>query len=473
MNTVGTVAINEGYGIRGVYDMSFKNKAGKLFKLLQLSFNSFLKSHQPGKGSSYPTADGTFIQLDMTGEWDDAKWLKEFYFLREAGMHYLIVMGTAFTEGNVIKTAYPTNLPDCSMFTKKDIIDTLLRNAEAAGMKVFLGINFNEEWWKKAASDPEWLFAQMQRDNMIADELYRLYHYRYPGAFYGWYWMYEVDNMNFKSKKQFKILAKAISIQLDFLSEHHERLPFMLSPFMNLAYACPGRYGNGWAYLFKHTGLGDGDVFCPQDSVGGGGVGLQDVGRWFAAFRRAVDKKPGLLLWANTECFDHKTWSSAPVGRFIRQMENEKPYVDNLVTFAYSHYYSPNNINPGYHRTYVDYVRTGKLDCQRPDAPETVEIERLDEKCFKISWTPAKDNIGVCGYILYRNGIPVFRTEVQRSYGGSGEGPVTTYMDVLSKKPGSSGITYEARAFDFAGNISIPGRVKKISGYSSNNCFVK
>lgn len=319
-------------------------------------FHRIFERLSPNRTLPLPVAEGSFIQLPMTYEWDDAKWQSEFGYLQEIGMSYLVVMGTSRTDGNKTQTTYPTSLPNCSMISPVDVIDILLRNASKAGFKVFLGIGFNNAWWKKSANDPEWLYWQMQRDNLIAEELYRKYHSKYADAFYGWYWAYEVDNLNFNNRKQQNVLSEALNLQLDFMSASSIRLPFLLSPFINSKYSCPKKYADVWAYVFSRTNFITGDIFCLQDSVGAGGLKVYQIPRWFRAMKKAVDAKPCLQFWANTESFMSNPFRTAPLSRFIKQMKLESPYVDKIITFSYCHYYSPNKVSRDYHKSYLDYL---------------------------------------------------------------------------------------------------------------------
>ena len=62
------------------------------------------------------------------------------------------------------------------------------------GIKVFVGLNFNERWWK-VDYDARWLLEQMEMGNKVADELVVLYKEKYPDAMYGWYWVWEVGQL--------------------------------------------------------------------------------------------------------------------------------------------------------------------------------------------------------------------------------------------------------------------------------------
>lgn len=422
---------------------------------------------------SIPKTDGSFIQSDMVADWDDEKWLKEFDYLKQADMHYL-VMGTSETEGEITKAIYPTHIPGGVMkYPGIDIVDMCLRNAEKTQFKVFLGINLNTAWWKKYASDPEWLYKQMERSNLIADELYKMYHDKYPKAFYGWYWVYEVDNYNFDTKAKFEVLAKALNINLVHLREKNERLPVMLSPYMNSKLGSAKQYAKNWAYFFENTELGQGDIFCPQDSVGGGGLTIDQSEEWFKELRKAVAKKSGLLFWANNETFDHNNWCSAPLNRFIKQMELVRPYVSNLINFAYCHYYSPNNIDEGFHKTYLDYIKKGKLETIAPSVPKIYSISSISSNRIKICWSNAKDDFGIFGYELWRNNKLVFTTMAQRRYGGVQRELSTDYEDTVRRSFIKSKYIYKVRAFDFAGNYSDFSNQSEINICSEGNSICR
>ncbi len=401
---------------------------------------------------SWPIAKGSFIQWDLTAEWNDEEWQKEFSYMIEVGMTYLVIIASITRDSN-ISTIYPSNISNTAMGKKeKDILDLCLKNAEVLGIKVFIGPNFNTKWWKKSAKDTSWLYEEMEKGNAIAEEIYKNYYEKYPKAFYGWYWPYEVDNMNFTTLNQFEILTKAVYINRSFLKKLNSSMCFMLSPFMNSKYATPEEYANNWEYLFQNADLQSGDIFCPQDSVGAHGIKLNEIDKWFSAFRKAVDKKPGLLLWANTETFDSSDWTSACIDRFIKQMKLESKYVDNIICFSYNHYYSPNNIDIGYHKTYLAYVETGILESEPPSAPEKINVTKLRMRgAYTITWKEATDNIGICGYIVYRKGMEIFKTSVKRKYGGK-NGIV---YELFDKPPlGLFEYEYDVKAFDFAGNMS-------------------
>ena len=381
-----------------------------------------------------PKADGTFIQADMVKNWDEEKWMKEFRFLGEAEMHYLVL-------------ASPDKL-------ELGVVDMCLKTAQKSGFRVFLGIQYDDAWWKKGSKDKSWLFEQMRIGSRIADNLYEKYHNKYPDSFYGWYFAYEVDNVKFNRRKKFKLLAEGIDILLEHLRMNGHRLPIMLSPFMKSAWGKARDYAANWAWMFNDTELGEGDIFCPQDSVGSGGLKMNELDEWFGQLKKAVDTKPGLLFWANTENFDHRYWSSAPLNRFLQQMEIVSRYVDNIITFSYSHYYSPGNIDSRLHEMYLEYLKNGILPKAEIEPPEKLRVKRIGLNARRITWDESNNPEGIFGYELFRNGKKVYGTYEQRIYGGKPQGKVLSFVDrnILKWRPW--GIVYEVRAVDFAGNAS-------------------
>lgn len=416
---------------------------------------------------SHPIANGTFIQWWMVEKWTDEVWDRECRILREAGMKYIILAPTAFlrkdgaTGQEKMLTIYPTQQESFEImkgengYDYPDVVEACLKSASKYGLKVFLGLNFSDEWWWKNNND-KWLKKRIREGNQVAEELWRLYRPVYGDTLYGWYWCWEVDDFSFKSRGIWdpkQILADAIKAQIDFMEASGIRLPFMLSPYMDWRLGTPEGYGQMWEFVLANSGLKAGDIFSPQDCIGSRKLTLDNYTRWFAQMRKAVDTVPGLRFWANTETFDISDWTSAPLNRFIRQMNDVSTYVDDWVTFAYSHYYSPNVIIPGYHQTYTDYVKSGILEEIPPTAPEGLTGEFLKDGRIKIAWEPSSDNMGVCGYYIFKNGRQTAKIQALRADRPDlVKSPETSV--ILEENQFWETDVFEVQAFDFAGNVS-------------------
>lgn len=409
-------------------------------------------------GTKKAAADGTFIQPMLCGFWTDAEWQKEITALKNAGMHYIVISTAAeCAPGKAARVIYPTNLPNTERATRgdgipyPDVIENCLRNAEASGMKVFVGIGNNESWWKNKI-DSTWLYKQMDFDNKVCDELWKLYKKKYPNAFYGWYWTYEIANFNYTNAELDEI-ATAMNMQLDHLIAVNEKIPFMWCPYMNAKIGTAEKYEVMWKYIFKQLHTTAGDIFCPQDCVGAGGLTINEVDEWFSALRKAVDTKPELEFWSDVETFDHNDWSSASIGRIVKQLKIEQPYVDNYITFAYSHYQSPTVADSGYQKTYVDYLENGKIETIPPTEPGNLNAVSLDNGKVRLTWNASSDNIGVCKYFIYRNGVKISKKQPEVFYDRKIKfGPKITFTD--EKLKADTKYTYQVQACDFADNVS-------------------
>jgi hypothetical protein len=401
-------------------------------------------------------AAGSFVQSWLCGRWSDARWQQEFAAMKKSGMEYLIIGPVAESEENKTTiTWYPSSLPNTELYGGlygTDMVDVCLRNAEAAGIKVFIGLAINPLWWGPHGEDTTWFYNQMRFDNQVCHELWGKYKTKYPNAFYGWYWVYEIDNVSFADSIEQEELITAMNIQLDYLNNSGEKLPLMWCPFMNADLGTSEDYKNLWINVFSKIHTTAGDIFAPQDCIGAGGLGLSRVEEWFAALRQAVDTKPGLEFWSDVETFTTNGMAGT-MDRFVTQLKKEQPYVDNYVTFAYSHYYSPCNVDSGFDATYRDYVKNGVLESVPPSAPANFKAVSTESGCAELSWDASTDNIGICGYIVYRNGVQISKTQVSRLDGAASVPPLALGLADGSLKPNTT-YTYTARAYDFANNLS-------------------
>ena len=366
---------------------------------------SIQKENDP-QPDSYPIADGTFIQDYLVAKWDDDRWQSEFAVLKEAGMHYIIFAPTLQTdESGINRTIYPGGLPNASEKYTSDLVDACLRNAKRAGLKVFLGLNFNDKWWSPNYT-AEWLYSQMELGNLLADDLVKRYKGQYSDTMYGWYWVWEVDNLNYTTKTRRDMLIRALNLNIDHLNKITPEMPFMFCPFVNYRVGNSGENRDMWQYVFSGTHFRQGDIFAPQDCVGAGGLELGMVDEWFRQMSEAVKTKSGLEFWSDAETFDYRFWTSASIDRFIEQMKIEKPYVSNIVSFAYTHYYSPFQITKNFHKAYLEYVKTGSLTLDvKPEPVDNLMVySDLGGKLI-LSWKEPENTEGLAGYLIFKGDI--------------------------------------------------------------------
>ena len=140
----------------------------------------------------------------------------------------------------------------------------------------------------------------------------------------------------------------------------------------------------------------------------------------------------------------------------VSQLKIEQPYVDDYITFAYCHYDSPYNVDPGYQVTYLDYLKTGSLETSPPSVPPHFTADLQTNGDVTLKWGVSTDNIGVCGYYVYRNGKMISKKQIRRTgkRNRNSEISLTTLTDVYLHS--NTDYTYQVRAYDFADNVSSP-----------------
>ncbi len=408
---------------------------------------------------------GTFIQWWLVKDWNDIKWRREFKAISQLGMKYVVLTPTAFLEKGKdgsysTYTVYPTEIDgfeakkDEKAVPYADTVEMCLKNAQQFDIKVFLGLNFGDDWWKNRGRE-DWMKQRAREGNLIASELYEKYHGKYPDAFYGWYWGWEVDNFHFRTVLDLgdskRVLARTLKLQLDYMQQNGFRMPFMISPYMNSMLGTPSDYARLWKYVFEYSGFDDRDVFCLQDSVGAEGINEKDMTYWFSKIAEAVETIPGMRFWANIETFDINDWTAVTLDTLTRRMKLLDGTVDGHMTFSYTHYYSPNVTASGFHDSLAEFVSKGRLENRPPSTPQNFVID-YDSGDVILKWEPSHDNKGVLGYLVYRDGklISVLK-EGTRGSASSGKKLTTEYRD---QDVTGGEHAYEIKSFDFSGNVS-------------------
>lgn len=419
------------------------------------------------EGNDNVKLSGTFIQSWLCSTWSDERWGKELLNLKELGMDILVLGDSAVKSTSGKWSAfYPSEIDGIKEgYLGSDTIENALRNCQKYGFKVFIGMSLDENWWDKFVYDTEWLYDAMNMCNKIADELYQKYHEKYSDTFYGWYWNPEIWNADvFKSTSALRQtyidnLSNAMNICLDHLEELSPGMPFMFSPFANTELGSADDNYLFWRDLIEQTNFRKGDILCPMDSVGAGGTKIQYLDKWFEAYSKAVAETGKIEFWANCEDFDYTTSGeacTADMGRFSKQMEIAAKYCEKIITFAYSHYYSPYNTITGYNDTYKDYIENGKLESEPPSTPEKLTVE-IKNGVAILSWDESTDNIAICGYNVYRNGELFETIRAGRSDNAPAAPEISTSTsdwDASELLDSTGSIEYAVTAVDCAGNES-------------------
>jgi len=391
----------------------------------------------PAPNLHNPRLNGSFIQSYLSTSFNDGQWRTEFKCMKAAGVDDLFVQSTM--DSKTMVAIYPSRLSGVSM--TRDVIGPCLSAAKVAGAGVYLGLQSNDDWWMNSAWDPVWLDNEANISNLLADDLQR--QYGASPAFKGWYIWFEVDNVNEPTSAEWDTLAAYFKKVCDHLHTLTPGKKVVIAPFYNSSPDAGGMTPDGWQAMWEYIlAKAPIDVIALQDGIGAGNATTSDLPAWFGATQAAAALRNGACeLWADTENFHIDDNSPMSIGELVADMKAVQPYVSRYLSFSFNHYTSPQVVNPFYFATYLDYVMTGGVENAPPGVPANLVGAAVDSSTIHLNWLVPQDNIGVVGYVLYRDGV------------GRRLNSIAAQVDDFSLDSGTT-YQYQISAFDAAGNES-------------------
>jgi hypothetical protein len=384
---------------------------------------------------SGPSIRGSFLQPALGDAWTLEQWHDEFHYMREARLDQMVIQWTADSKEKT--TIYPPGIAGYTQNTKHDVVKRALDAADASGAQVYLGLQINDDWWTNYISDRPWLDNEAKVANALADDLWK--RYGQHGSLTGWYLAFEVDNVASTPAEWNNLVAFYRTVG----NHLHKLTPgktIVIAPFFNpAADLSPSQWETMWEYVLKRSPI---DVLALQDGVGASHVTKAQLPEWFGAIRSAIESsRPSMQFWADTETFT-SDYEPRPIRSIVNDMCAVEPYISSYLSFSFNHYISPQQVNPLYYQTYLDYLATGTVERVRPTTPTDLTSAALDSQTIRLMWVASTDNVGVVGYNILRDGGQI----------ASQRDGTTTFLDA-QLNPGTT-YTYQVRAFDAAGNES-------------------
>ncbi|MEG0230153.1 MAG: dockerin type I domain-containing protein, partial [Oscillospiraceae bacterium] len=204
------------------------------------------------------------------------------------------------------------------------------------------------------------------------------------------------------------------------------------------------------------------DAMLPMDNCGGGGQNIKTLEEWTKAYYDAFQaSKTKLNFYSNNETFvqdnsdplgANPTWGTATIDRYIEQIRITDKYSKKNFSFAYSHYFSPLNGVGGFHETYLDYMKTGILETEKPIAPTKVKTF-YSNGTLSLSWSGIYDNKGISRINIYKDGSFIdFVPIIYDNQNFTNQTPPVKFVDKNFDRTKTT--IYEIEAVDCAGNKS-------------------
>ncbi len=184
--------------------------------------------------------------------------------MKNVKMNHFIWQWTVDSLSTRKWTYYPTALTGFVQHNAYDAVGTSLAEAKAAGLQVWLGLNWTDDWWNKAANDEAWLTNEFDLSNRIIDELWSHYGATYGSTIAGFYLTMEVDNVNFQSTLSQDRMAAVYKSVADH-SHTATGKPVMIAPFFNSTIGQdPQAHAAMWARILTTAPI---DVVAVQDGI--------------------------------------------------------------------------------------------------------------------------------------------------------------------------------------------------------------
>ncbi len=443
----------------------------------------------PAEEAHISALDGSFIQPWLYYGWDDTRWEAEMQVLKETGIDTLIMGDVANQNADDTWTVfYPSELDFLDGYLAYNAVDSFMYYCDKYDIKVYLGMGLDCNWNSDLTTE-EGLSATreyMARCNQITTELYNRYKEQYPDTYEGFYFVTELYNTIYMDTELGLALYtdgmdEMFTAVIDHCTALNPDMPIIFSPYVNIfgygfASINLDRFTEFWTSALTKIPFRDGDMLCPQDSCGGGGNDLTHVVAWTRAYRNAVDRANAirgtkLLLGTNAELFvspDASRMSNPhgvsyvgikTVSDFASRLEKERPYVDSLFCFAYSHHYSPYNVPEGYHAAFTEYLKTGEIETNAPTPPHIVRTECVlseGEQHLQIQLAGMTDDTDVGQIDIYKDGffydyiVPGVNNN-QTGLNKHGDTWIDYEFDVADV---SERAVYEFEVYDVCGNVS-------------------
>jgi hypothetical protein len=452
-------------------------------------------------GNSRPIY-GNFIQQWLYTHWSDEQWEQEFDYMQSVGIESIIVQDVAnfnpYRNGGMWDVHYTSSLPNT--YHASNDLEKIFQKASLHGIKLYIGMGFHPDWWNwnlSQAGDAQKYVDAMTKSSQFIEEVYGQFQPRYPDVFYGFYCVYEIWNHETwdqePARNQYvNNLSSGFNLLINSLNTINPEMPLLFSPFSRTFPWCATKENTQLFYesFFTKTNFRSQDGMLPMDDVGGGGQTLETVEAWTKMYADALQNTGNKLhYYANIENFVEPPadkswdtpgtplyginyWSSAPVGRFVKQLEIAQRYAEKIFCFSFSHYYSPVNNISGFYDAFINYLQTGEIDSEYPSSPSKVYFKKENvlntatsqyANILKITYDGVSDNYGVMRVNLYKGtDLVAYRVAVRRDgFNQISEPPFIYYPEYSA-----DATLYRLGVVDVWGNetVSIPFEIDLSSG---------
>ena len=283
-----------------------------------------------------PRLESTFVQLSRPHTaWTAEQWRDLFSDFRRLSLTELIVQWSSYDD---VSFYVPSQRNEASP------IQTILKLADEAGIKVWVGLAADSTYWQHIQRDPALVDVYLRRlrgkslsvARALASEVRR-----HP-SFAGWYLSEEIDDVNWVDRARRAVLLTHLRAQALELESIAPGVPLTLSGFSN-GNMDPLALAGFWRQLEEAANL---RRLLFQDAIGAGKLDIDDLPPYFQALHDAFSRghaRVGIVveLFRQTSTSPAFAAVPAPIARIRKQLELASRYSSApIVGFAVPEYMS-------------------------------------------------------------------------------------------------------------------------------------
>jgi hypothetical protein len=259
-------------------------------------------------------------------------WLNLMEELKAIGMDTVILQASIWNE--LDECYYPSEYFNYSK--NWDVIDPMLKAAEATEMEVFLGGYGSVTGWR---DDLTAKIIQQEKNNQknCFKELLNLYR----GRFSGIYFAPETAYFGERNLKKELFLNE---LYRDFCNEvkcTDSNMQILMSPATKYFPNKMAEMADSWLAIMQDVPL---DIMAPQDSIGTCGNLLRHQPETYKIWHQ-ICQQQGIEFWSNIEIFERKDQITgtdynvpAPSQRVTAQINHAAPYAKKLICWEAPYY---------------------------------------------------------------------------------------------------------------------------------------
>lgn len=359
-----------------------QRKVAVLILSLLLFGNTFGQVSAQKTGKTVPALNGSFVQNWIALGWDNERWNNEMALLKSLGMEYLVLDQAVEYKGQYISW-FPVDPGDLGVaaggINWGIALERCMNACRKNGIRIFIGTYFNPSCWDGGGiSNPDKakLFLEsVEISNRVMDMIKKLYLTNgtkgdYSDVICGWYWPWEVDDVNFSNQTNLGNLKRGLQSNLTHRNKITPNMPIMMCPFMNgygrqayrpASWMDADQYSAMWLDIFKTVDFRSGDIFAPQDCRGTEKLTIDDVGVWMPKLSKAVsDAGKDMKFWIDVETFG--PIKNTSLTELKASLAENCKYASNLISFSYTIDYSPHSTynynDPALNQAYKNYYES-------------------------------------------------------------------------------------------------------------------